>query len=347
MTIPSSLPAQRSHLDQIENELPQPQEEAAFGLRIWNEAPIRSSTKSISAPLSRSSEVSSTMTPTPSRSNRASSGFCWSSKLRPYWKPEQPPPDTAMRGQAPWACSCSFRKAMRRAALSVTWIRRSPISLAVSAISPMLPKSCGSPATVFRPRHGLVKSPRQALNDRRRCGPVYWPGSRSRRNDAARRRRRSGPGATTGATRQARLSEGAGAKGAVAVDLDDPQRQSPAAEPRRAQGRRAPGVELVGGDADDRALSRCHAAAGPGRGEAARGAGVSRAAIPARAPEPRQAGAVPRPRRRAILPVADQGRRHRRFFDRLGRTRGRGDAVRGAGAGLPAAEEAGADHRGA
>src|SRR5205814_87672 len=79
---------------QIEKELPQPQDEAAFGLRIWNEAPIKSSTKSSSAPFNRSSEVSSTTTPMPSRSNRTSSGFCWSSKLSPYWKPEQPPPET-------------------------------------------------------------------------------------------------------------------------------------------------------------------------------------------------------------------------------------------------------------
>src|SRR5215469_17593687 len=68
----------------IEKEIPQPQDEAAFGLRIWKEAPIRSSTKSTSAPLSRPSETSSTTMPTPSRSNTKSSSLRWSSKERPY-----------------------------------------------------------------------------------------------------------------------------------------------------------------------------------------------------------------------------------------------------------------------
>src|SRR5271155_2153077 len=68
----------------IENELPQPQDEAAFGLRIWNEAPIRSSTKSTSAPLNRPSETSSMTTPTPSCSNTKSSSLRWSSNDSPY-----------------------------------------------------------------------------------------------------------------------------------------------------------------------------------------------------------------------------------------------------------------------
>ena len=80
-----------------------------------------------------------------------------------------------------------------------------------------------------------------------------------------------------------------------------------------------------------------HAAAGPGRGQAARRAGVPRDPVSARAAEPRQARAVPRLRRRAVLPVAHQGRRQRRFLDRLGRARRRDDAVRLAGAGLSAA----------
>src|SRR6185369_15800229 len=68
----------------IEKELPQPQDEAAFGFLIWNEAPIRSSTKSISAPFKRPSETSSTTTPTPSRSNTKSSSLRWSSNDNPY-----------------------------------------------------------------------------------------------------------------------------------------------------------------------------------------------------------------------------------------------------------------------
>ena len=42
--------------------------------------------------------------------------------------------------------------------------------------------------------------------------------------------------------------------------LDDPQRQPSAAQPRRAQGRRPPGVVRLGGDGDDRALFRRAAA---------------------------------------------------------------------------------------
>ncbi len=81
----------------------------------------------------------------------------------------------------------------------------------------------------------------------------------------------------TGSRGQARLPAGARAQGAVALDLDDPQRQPSAAEPRRAQGRRPPGVERLGRDPDDGALFRRAAAAGPGRGQAARLPGVPRA----------------------------------------------------------------------
>src|SRR5258708_2923992 len=110
-----------------EKELPQPQDEAAFGFLIWKAAPIMSSTKSISAPLRRSSEVSSTTTCTPSRSNTTSPSWRVSSKLKPYWKPEQPPPDTATRRKAPAASSWALRKAMRRAPLSLTPTRRSTV----------------------------------------------------------------------------------------------------------------------------------------------------------------------------------------------------------------------------
>ena len=58
-----------------EKELPQPQDEAAFGFRIWNEAPIRSSTKSTSAPFNRSSETSSTIDADPVVSNTKSSSL--------------------------------------------------------------------------------------------------------------------------------------------------------------------------------------------------------------------------------------------------------------------------------
>src|SRR5262249_61624249 len=86
--------------DQREKELPQPQEELAFGLRTWKEEPTRSSTKSTSAPTSKSREVSSTTSLIPSRSKMRSSSFRASSKEKPYWKPEQPPPETARRSMS-------------------------------------------------------------------------------------------------------------------------------------------------------------------------------------------------------------------------------------------------------
>src|SRR5438067_8555297 len=131
-------------------------------------------------------------------------------------------------------------------------------------------------------------------------------------------RTRSRAGCRTSGSRQARPAERPRTQGAVALDLDDPQREPPAAEPGRAQGRRSSGIERVGGDADDGALSRCVAAAGPGGGQAACGTGVPRAALPAGTPDPRQARTLPRFGRRAILSVAHQGRRYRRSLDRIG-----------------------------
>ena len=131
----------------------------------------------------------------------------------------------------------------------------------------------------------------------------------------------------------------------MAVDLDDPQRQPPSPEPGRVEGRRPPGVERLAGDLDDRALFRRAAPTGPRRGQAARLAGLPRHPVPARASEPREAGAVSRVWRRAILPVAHQGRRNRRLLDRLGRARGRDDLVHVDGAGLSAAQRAGPDRR--
>ena len=46
-------------------DVPQPQEAVAFGLLILNEAPIRSSTKSISDPAMKGSEISSISTVSP------------------------------------------------------------------------------------------------------------------------------------------------------------------------------------------------------------------------------------------------------------------------------------------
>ena len=92
--------------------------------------------------------------------------------------------------------------------------------------------------------------------------------------------RRTRPPARAGSRRQARLSGGARAQGALALHLDDPQRQSPAAQPRRAEGGRPSGVLRLGRDLDDRALSRRHAAAGPRGGQAARRPRLPRAPVP-------------------------------------------------------------------
>src|SRR5262245_5765823 len=107
----------------MEKELPQPQEDLAFGFFTWNDAPTRSSTKSISAPASRSSEVSSTTTFTPPRSNRWSSTWTALSNEKPYWKPEQPPPETLSRSIRLASPSAEIRLAMRLTALSdrLTW----------------------------------------------------------------------------------------------------------------------------------------------------------------------------------------------------------------------------------
>ncbi len=164
-------------------------------------------------------------------------------------------------------------------------------------------------------------------------------------NDAAHPRRRARSKASSGTRRQARLPDGARAQGAVAVDLDDSQRQSSEAEPRRAQGRRTSGVECLRRDSDDGTLFRCAAPAGPGRGQAACLAGLSRHPVPARASDARQAGEVSRVRWRPILPVTHQGRRNRRFLDRIGWARRRHDLVRIAGAGLSPTQASGSDRR--
>ena len=122
--------------------------------------------------------------------------------------------------------------------------------------------------------------------------------------------------------------------------LDDPPRQPPAAQPRRAQGRRPPGLVRLAGDGDDGALLLGAAARGSGGGEAARLAGVPRHPVPVRPPDAREARALPRAGRRAVLSVAHQGHRRRRFLDRLGRAGRRDDAVRLDRAGLCAAEAA-------
>src|SRR5262249_8409668 len=102
---------ERSETDQIEKDEPQPQEDLAFGLRTWNEDPTSSSTKSPSAPPSSPSETSSTTSRTPSRSKTRSSAVATSSKEKPYWNPEQPPPETLKRSIRPGLPSAATRAA--------------------------------------------------------------------------------------------------------------------------------------------------------------------------------------------------------------------------------------------
>src|ERR1700761_154966 len=83
--------------DQTEKLVPQPQDDVALGLWILNAAPIRSSTKSISEPLRKSSDIGSTSTVAPSRAMTRSSSILVSSMVKLYWNPEQPPPVTATR----------------------------------------------------------------------------------------------------------------------------------------------------------------------------------------------------------------------------------------------------------
>ncbi len=117
--------------------------------------------------------------------------------------------------------------------------------------------------------------------------------------------------------------------------LDDPQRQPPAREPRRAEGRRPPGLLRVDDHDPDGALFPRAEARGPGRGEAARQPGVPRRPVSDGPPDPRAARGVPQLRRRAVLSVAHQGQGRRRLLHRLGRP-GRGDhRLRLADAGLP------------
>ena len=171
---------------------------------------------------------------------------------------------------------------------------------------------------------------------RRRTEPTMRPNSRSTRfTELSTRmpwRNESGPCPSGHAAHPRR----ARAQGAVAGELDHPQRQPSAREHRRLEGRRPPGLFGLARHHHDRALFPCAAAAGPGGGQAACLAGVSRDPVSARPPDAGAAGAFPRLQGRAELSLAHQGCRRRRFLHRLGRPRRRADAVLLAGPGLRA-----------
>src|SRR5271166_720636 len=92
---------------------PQPQDATAFGFLTRNDCPIRSSTKSSSAPLSISSDTGSTSTVAPSRVTATSSSARVRSTSKAYWKPEQPPPLTEILSATP---ASPLRMALRRRA---------------------------------------------------------------------------------------------------------------------------------------------------------------------------------------------------------------------------------------
>jgi hypothetical protein len=103
----------------MEKLVPQPHDAVALGLAILNEAPIRSSTKSISAPAMYLSDIGSISTTAPSRATSMSSSARACSMSNLYWKPEQPPPSTLTRSMAP-AGSPLRISPIRRAARSLT-----------------------------------------------------------------------------------------------------------------------------------------------------------------------------------------------------------------------------------
>src|SRR6266436_1719041 len=141
---------------------------------------------------------------------------------------------------------------MRRAAFSVRTIRRASISSILSVMSSTLqPVRPWHLAAYVSIRGSLVKwrpSPVRSGSPRflggYRLGWALTAGA----GHAAGPGRQSRLGAGSGAAEQTRVSDRTRAQGAVAFDLDDSQRQSSPAEPGRAQGRRASGVERLGGD---------------------------------------------------------------------------------------------------
>ena len=110
----------------------------------------------------------------------------------------------------------------------------------------------------------------------------------------------------------------------MAVGLDDPQCQQYQAEPGRAEGGRASGVVRVVHFDHGGAVSGGGSAAGPDRGEAACGAGVSRDELPVRAADAGETGGVAAVWRDPAVSVAGEGWRGGGFLHRVGGA-GRGD----------------------
>jgi hypothetical protein len=126
----------------------------------------------------------------------------------------------------------------------------------------------------------------------------------------------------------------AGPQSAVAVVLDHPSRQPCQAQCRRPEDRRPPGFVGVARQYHVGFVFLGAETGRPRRGQAACQPGFSRHPVSVRASDPREAGRLSRLQGRAILSIAHQGCRRRRFLHRLGRSRRGPDLVRLAGAGL-------------
>src|SRR6266550_9055461 len=115
-----------------ENDDPQPQVDVAFGFLIVKPPPVMVSTKSTSAPFKYRMLIGSTNSFTPCDSNTWSPAPCpFSSIIRPYWKPEQPPPCTNTRRPLPPLFSSTSNSLIFDAAVSETLImvRHSPLGI--------------------------------------------------------------------------------------------------------------------------------------------------------------------------------------------------------------------------
>src|SRR6185436_7273041 len=106
-----------------ENDEPQPQVDVAWGFLIVNPPPVTVSTKSTSAPVRYRMLIGSTNSFTPCDSNTWSpEPWPFSSIIRPYWKPEQPPPCTNTRRPLPALFSSVSNSLILPAAVSETLI---------------------------------------------------------------------------------------------------------------------------------------------------------------------------------------------------------------------------------
>src|SRR5882672_9109935 len=98
-----------------EKLVPHPQDAVASGLLIRNEDPIRSSTKSISAPAMYCTDTGSTSTVAPSWASTRSSSARAVTQSNLYWNPEQPPPATLTRSIEPGGSVLRISRTLRAA----------------------------------------------------------------------------------------------------------------------------------------------------------------------------------------------------------------------------------------